>query len=212
MNNVKRETLLWVQLIALLGIWAAILYFSGTALTINWDAIKKLPDVVTVYVLLSFVFTKWLWRLSIFRGWLVPFPDLQGTWVGELRSTWKNPDTGQQIPALRMILVVRQTFSSVSCTLFTKESESYSTAAQIARDEETGALSLSYNYTNRSKATIRHRSPIHDGAARLKIVTLPERALEGEYWTSRCTTGDMLLRFQTRSLLETFSEPLRKNT
>lgn len=212
MNNIKRETLLWVKLIALLGIWAAILYFSGTALTINWDAIKKLPDVVTVYVLLSFVFTKWLWRLSIFRGWLVPFPDLQGTWVGELRSTWKNPDTGQQIPALRMILVVRQTFSSVSCTLFTKESESYSTAAQIARDEETGALSLSYNYTNRSKATIRHRSPIHDGAARLKIVTLPERALEGEYWTSRCTTGDMLLRFQTRSLLETFSEPLRKNT
>jgi hypothetical protein len=207
MNNVKRETLLWVQLITLLGIWAAILYFSGTALTINWDAIKKLPDVVTIYVLLSFVFTKWLWRLSIFRGWLVPFPDLQGTWAGELRSTWKNPETGQQIPALRMILVVRQTFSSVSCTLFTKESESYSTAAQIARDEETGALSLSYNYTNRSKATIRHRSPIHDGAARLKIVTLPERGLEGEYWTSRCTTGDMLLRFQTRSLLESYSEP-----
>ena len=52
--------------------------------------------------------------------------------------------------------------------MFTKESESYSRAAQIAVDEDTGAISLSYNYTNRSKATIRHRSPIHDGAAHLK--------------------------------------------
>jgi hypothetical protein len=206
MNNVKRETLLWVQLITLLGIWAAILYGTNTPLTINWDAIKKLPDVVTIYVVLSFVFTKWLWRLRLFRGWLVPFPDLQGTWAGELKSTWKHPETGQPIPPLRMIVVVRQTFSSVSCTLFTKESESYSTAAQITRDEETGSVSLDYTYTNRSKATLRHRSPIHDGAARLKIVTLPERALEGEYWTSRCTTGDMSLRFLSRNLLDSFYE------
>lgn len=88
----------------------------------------------------------------------------------ELQSTWKNPETGAQIPALRMIVVVRQTFSSVTCSLFTKESESYSAAAQITVDGETGSLSLDYTYTNRSKATIRHRSPIHDGAARLKIV------------------------------------------
>src|ERR1700733_1979960 len=138
MNNVKREAMLWVRLISLLGMWGAILYLTNTPLAINWEAIKKLPDVVTVYVVSSFVFAKWLWRLPIFRGWLVPFPDLQGTWVGELQSTWKNPETGHRIPALRMIVVIRQTFSSVSCTLFTKESESYSTAAQITRDEESG--------------------------------------------------------------------------
>jgi|SRR5579864_4994801 len=206
MRNVKKEVVLWVQFVTLLGIWAAMLYAEGTGLAINWKAIKILPHVVTVYVALAFVFSKWLWRLQIFRGWLVPFPDLQGTWVGELKSTWRNPETGQQIAPLRMTVVVRQTFSSVSCTLFTKESESYSTAAQITRDEETGSLSLDYTYTNRSKATLRHRSPIHDGAARLKIVTLPKRALEGEYWTSRCTTGDISLRFLSRNLLDAFFE------
>lgn len=206
MHNVKREALIWVQLASILGIWAAILYCTGTGFAINWEAIEKLPHVVTIYVVVSFVFVKWLWRLPIFRGWLVPFPDLQGTWEGELRSTWKNPETGQPIAPLRMVVVIRQTYSTVSCTLFTKESESYSTAAQITRDEETGSLSLDYTYTNRSKATLRHRSPIHDGAARLRIVTLPDPALEGEYWTSRCTTGDMILRFRSRDLLDSFCE------
>ena len=204
MHNVKKEALLWVRFITLLCIWAAMLYAEGEGFAINWKAIAIIPHVVTVYVVLAFVFSKWLWRLPVFRGWLVPFPDLQGTWLGELRSTWKNPETGQGIPPLRMTVVIRQTFSSVSCTLFTKESESYSTAAQITFDDESGSLTLDYTYTNRSKATLRHRSPIHDGAARLRIVTLPERALEGEYWTSRCTTGEMSLRFLSRKLLGVF--------
>jgi len=136
----------------------------------------------------------------------VRVPDLQGTWEGELQSTWINPETKQGIPPLTMVLVIRQSFSSVSCTMFTKESESYSRAAQIAVEEETGAISLSYNYTNRSKATIRTRSPIHDGAAHLKVVTLPSRMLEGEYWTGRCTTGQMKLRFSSRQLIESFPQ------
>ena len=90
--------------------------------------------------------------------------------------------------------------------MFTKESESYSRAAQIAVEKETGAISLSYNYTNRSKADIRERSPIHDGAAHLRVVSLPERMLEGEYWTGRCTTGTMKLHYDSTELLEAFPD------
>lgn len=179
---------------------------TGTPLSINWEAIRKLPDVVTIFVVISFAFTKWWWRSRWFKGWLVKFPDLQGTWEGELQSTWKKPNTDEAIAPLRMILVIRQTFSSISCTMFTKESESYSRAAQISVEEETGSITLSYNYTNRSKATIRHRSPIHDGAAHLKIVTVPSRMLEGEYWTGRCTTGQMKLHFASRQLMESFPD------
>jgi hypothetical protein len=116
-----------------------------------------------------------------------------------------NPVTKKGIPSLRMMLVIRQNFSSISCTMFTKESESHSRAAQLAV-EDNGSISLSYNYTNRSKVTIRDRSPIHDGAAHLKVVTVPNRVLEGEYWTGRCTTGQMKLRFASPELFETFSE------
>jgi hypothetical protein len=206
MDSIKKEAQIWVSLILMLLIWVGILSATGTPLAINWEAIKKLPEVVTVFVILRFVFTKWLWRRRWFKGWLVQIPDLQGTWEGELQSTWENPETRQRIPPLRVILVIRQTFSTISCTVFTKESVSYGRAARIAKDEETDAISLSFNYTNRSKAIIRDRSVIHDGAAHLRIVTNPLRMLEGEYWTSRCTTGDMKLRFSSHQLLESFPQ------
>jgi SMODS-associating 2TM, beta-strand rich effector domain len=207
MDIVKKEVALWVCIILMLLIWVGVLHATNTPLAINWEALKKLPDVVTISVIISLVFTKWLWRFQIFKGWLVRFPDLEGTWEGDLQSTWVNPETKKGIPSLRMMLVIRQSFSSISCTMFTKESESYSRAAQLAIDDS-GSISLSYNYTNRSKVTIRDRSPIHDGAAHLKIVTVPNRMLEGEYWTGRCTTGQMKLSFATRKLFEAFSETI----
>ena len=206
MESIKKEAQIWVSMILMLLIWVGILSVTGTPLSINWEAVKKLPEVVTVFVVLRFVFTKWLWRCRWFKGWLVQFPDLQGTWEGELQSTWEDPETKQRPPAIKMFLVIRQSFSTMSCTLFTKESVSYSKSAQIAKDEEADAISVNFNYTNRSKATIRDKSAIHDGAAHLRVVTNPSRMLEGEYWTGRCTTGQMKLRFSSRQLLESFPQ------
>lgn len=200
MINIREEVVVWVRLGSLLAIWAALLYLSKTGLAISWEALKDLPAVVTVYVILSYISTKWLWRLPILQGWLVPFPDLQGTWEGEIRSTWKDPKANQasRIP---VTVVIKQTFLSISCTMHTRESDSYSTAAQIGPDNESGGLRLSYNYTNRPKATARDRLAIHDGAAILRIGNGPERSLEGEYWTNRRTTGEISLKFRSRALL-----------
>ncbi|HXM97627.1 MAG TPA: hypothetical protein VN982_04065 [Candidatus Dormibacteraeota bacterium] len=202
MRNIKHEILLWVHIVSIVLIWTAILYLTGTGLAINWEALRKLPDVVTVYVILSFLFTKWLWRWRIFKGWLVPFPDLQGTWQGELKTGWKDPKTGAVPPPIRVVLVITQSFNSISCVMYTRESESYSTAAQM--DESTGVVRLNYNYTNRPKATLRDRSTMHDGAASLRVVTTPQAALEGPYWTSRCTSGDISLKFRSAELHEGF--------
>ena len=97
MKNIRKEILVWIQLVSFVVIWVAVLFFSGNSLKIGWEAIKKLPDVVTIYVLLVLIFTNWAWRLPIFKGWLVPFPDLQGTWKGTLQSTWIDPATSQKI-------------------------------------------------------------------------------------------------------------------
>lgn len=112
-------------------------------------------------------------------------------------------DQGQTMGPTKMILVVNRHFR-VCCLAYTKESSSYSTTAQINEDDDSGVFRLSYNYTNRSKASIRDRSQIHDGAAVLQIFENPTRGLEGEYWTNRKTTGDMKLRFKTKKLLQGF--------
>jgi hypothetical protein len=204
MKELKEESLIYLHFIGPLVIWASLLYLSGSDLNINWEALKKIPDAITIYLIFQFLFRKWLWKWSIFRGWLITTPYIQGTWEGDLTSTWVNPETGQAITSIKMTLVIKQSLNRISCVIFTKESESYSVAAQINEDDDSGIFRLSYNYTNRSRITLRDKSPVHDGAANLRIITAPERRLEGSYWTSRKTTGDINLRFKSKELAQTY--------
>ena len=117
-------------LYGLLGIsvalWFIIAHFTGTQIRTFLDAIKILPTVVTCDLLIIAFFYKWAWKWPIFQGWLVPFPNLSGTWEGHILTTWVNPETGScpgEIPAM---LTIRQTFQKVSCILRTMEMTSYS--------------------------------------------------------------------------------------
>jgi predicted pore-forming effector associated with SMODS systems len=205
MKNIRREIAVWVQFIVFLHIWASILYVSRVELKINWEAFKKIPETIAVYSVLHLIFTSYAWRFPILQGWLVPYPDLEGTWEGFLESTWVDPRTGLRIAAVPVVLVIKQSFSSINCTMHSRESSSFSNTAQISPEDESDVLRLSYNYTNRPKAGVRDRSEIHDGAAILRIVTTPQRALEGEYWTGRKTTGDLRLTFRSKDLADRFS-------
>lgn len=205
MKNIRKEIVVWVQLGGFLIVWIAILYLSGVEFRINWEALKKVPEAIAVYSLLHVAFTTWAWRLRMFQGWLVPYPDLQGTWEGTLESTWVDPTTSLRKPAIPIVLVIKQLFSSISCTMHSQESTSFSNAAQLSSDDESGVLRLGYNYTSRPRATVRDRSEIHDGAAILRIIRGTPVAMEGEYWTSRRTTGDMRLKFKSRKIADGFS-------
>lgn len=206
MKNIKDEALIWGQLISFVGIWSIILFITNTPLKIDWNAANKLPDVVTIYSILLLIFTKWGWRIPQLQGWIVPFPDLEGTWEGTLQTTWIDPKTNKIPPPIPLVLVVRQTFDSINCVMYTKESSSYSTTANFIKDDDSGIKRLSYVYTNRPDAAIRDRSAVHDGAAILEIASKPKRRLKGEYWTNRKTSGSISLTFKTRELLEGFPE------
>lgn len=206
MKNIKHEVLRLIEVALPIVVWVGVLQATHTPLGLNIEAVKKIPDVVTICVILAWVFKHWMWKWRIFQGWLVPYPNLEGTWRGTVASNWVNPETGQQIAPLTVTMVIKQSFSKVSCTVYTAESKSYSTSATITQYEDSEQLFLDFNYTNRSKAVIRDRSPIHDGASRLKIITKPYLQLEGEYWTSRCTRGDMELKYVSEELDQKFEQ------
>lgn len=206
MEKVSNTVQIYAQVFTFLGIWFAVIIITGLFSPVDlWTALKMIPTAVTVYAFVGFVFTKWIWRWKVFQGWLIKIPDLQGTWRGELQSDWINPATGKGIPPVPVMLVIRQTFSALKCTLMTAESTSYSTTADINTATNGEDLYLTYNYTNKPKALIRDRSAIHDGAAMLRIIRQPGRCLEGEYWTSRKTRGDISLQFHSHVLTEKFS-------
>lgn len=204
MEKINNTIKVQVQIYTFLILWALVILATTSYSTVDLlVAIKQIPKAISIYVIMGIIFTRWIWRWSILQGWLIKCPDLQGTWKGVLRSDWINPETGKGIDPIPVILVVRQNFSSIKCTLMTRESTSYSTTADINVMHGGEDLYLAYSYTNRSKATIRDRSPIHDGAATLKI-NKKAKALEGEYWTSRKTRGEMHLEFFSKDLLESF--------
>ena len=155
--------------------------------------------------------------MPFFQGWLVPFPNLQGTWQGNLKTTWQNPETGEIPAPIPVILVIKQSFDTISCVMYTKESSSRSNAALLIEEDDSGIKELSYNYTNTPELNARPHSPIHEGTGKLRIIRIPERSLCGEYWTNRKTTGEITLSFRSKQLLESFPEDLlpaseKKNT
>jgi hypothetical protein len=205
MEKVNQTVQLYAQMITFLVVWVAVIVAAGIFSTVDlWAVVKSVPTAISIYAVIALVFTQWVWRWKIFQGWLIKIPDLQGTWRGKLKSDWIDPATQQAIAPIPVVLVIRQTFSTISCALMTKESSSYSTTAAINLAPDNKDLYLTYNYTNRPKATIRDRSAIHDGASILKIIKRPTRMLEGEYWTSRKTRGEIILNFESKSLVERF--------
>ena len=202
MEKINNTVKIYIQIITFLIVWGVVLLIV-TPINL-WDILKQIPQAISIYAILGIIFTQWIWRWKIWQGWLIKIPDLQGTWRGELKSDWINPETKKGIDPIPVVLVIRQTFSTIKCTLMTKESTSYSTTSDINMIPTGDDLYLTYNYTNRPKAIIRDRSAIHDGASILKIIQKPNRCLEGEYWTSRKTRGDISLVFESKNLTEKF--------
>lgn len=123
------------------------------------------------------------------------FPDLTGTWTGQLISTWKDPTTGSAIPPIPVTVWIRQGIFSTSIKLRTGESTSYSTRCLLEADQEAGRFRFWYSYDNNPRAEYRHRSARHEGVAwlELDLDTDPERLI-GCYYTDRKTSGDIDLR------------------
>jgi hypothetical protein len=205
MKNIRKEVAIWIQLGSFICIWLLLLLVSGTPMQMGWEALKRFPESVVIYSCGHVLFTTWAWRWKAFEGWLVPFPDLQGTWAGIIVTTWNEAPTEPARPPIPVVLVIRQSFSSVNCVMFSKESSSSSSAAQLIGEEGTAQPELCFIYSNRPCASVRDRSEIHEGAAILKVVMKPKRVLEGQYWTDRRTTGDIQVLFKTKKPADRFS-------
>jgi hypothetical protein len=134
----------------------------------------------------------WKWLLVMGRKL---FPDLTGTWAGELISTWKNPATGEASAPISVTIWIRQGIFSTSIKLRTGESTSYSTRCLLEADHEAGRFRFCYSYDNNPRAQYRDRSARHEGVAwlELDIDTDPGR-LVGYYYTDRKTSGDIDVR------------------
>jgi hypothetical protein len=210
MKNLNMKPFLY-----LLACFSAIVLFvaalvQGFDLGNILDVLRLIPIVTTSDGIAYFVFTTWLWRWKHLQDWLIPFPDLNGTWQGHIQTNWKDAEgnTPGPIPA---ILTIKQSFGRMSCVMRTAEMESHSYLEGFCIDKDAQIRCLCYSYTSRPKTALRDRSTPHDGTMLFNIIGKPVHKLEGEYWTQRQTSGTVTLTFQTRDLFDEIPSDLSEH-
>jgi hypothetical protein len=135
-----------------------------------------------------------LWRRFPLLGRKI-FPDLTGTWEGDLRSTWIEPSIGKPVLPISTTIWIRQGLFTTSIKLRTGESTSHSTRCLLEADPEAGRFRFWYSYDNTPKAEHRDRSARHEGVAWLELDIGSDRErLVGCYYTERKTIGDIEVR------------------
>jgi hypothetical protein len=182
--------------------WISLAYLKNIDLSNVKDLMMLLPNVVTIDLIILGAFVKWGWRLKIFQGWLVPFPDLNGTWLGTLRSDWINYETGKTLSPIPIMVTIKQSFFHISSVLHTEEDKSYSYSEEFIIDQDRQKRSLAYIYSSEPNIRIRGRSQNHDGACILAIKLNHPCKLIGNYWTQRKTTGEIALEFHSKEIKE----------
>lgn len=186
-----------------IGIWLVALWMQGMSV-LSSAFVKPFGTVVGAIMLFVTLFNKYVWAWPIFRGWYVNVPDLRGTWEVELKSNWIDPDTKKPIPPIHGYAVVRQTLTSLSLRLLTKESKSKIVAYSFDKEYD-GIYRLAAVYRNEPKIELQgERSEIHYGSFTLEIHGTPASSLEGHYWTDRGTKGGMKLFGKRKKLLDTY--------
>ena len=204
--QVMRNVTLKSSLYLLIGIsavaWFALAHLNELDLSKVKDFFGLIPKVVSIDLLVIAAFVKWGWKFKLFRGWLVPFPNLKGTWVGYIYSDWKSPETCEKPPPIPVMLTVNQSFFHVSCVMRTEEMESSSYIEGFLIDTDRQIKQLAYSYTSKPRLSLSERSIPHDGSAVFKITEKPKSKLIGRYWTERLTKGEIFLEHYAKELLE----------
>lgn len=211
MRNVALRSSLYLLIGASAVIWLVLAYLKNLDLSNAKVFFELVPNVVSIDILLVALFVKWGWKFRVFRGWLVPFPNLNGTWLGYINSDWKNPQTGLRPQPIPVMLNIRQSFSVISCVMRTGEMESFSFAEGFMIDPERQVKQLAYSYTSKPSLSLNERSAPHDGTAVFRIIEKPTLKLIGRYWTERLTKGEITLEYHSRDLVEELPRSLGKH-
>ena len=189
-------TVLVVLGAALLGLTMT-LWEWLTGEPVDWWVVPRLVNVIAcTIILLMAVVVRLLWRrfwcwVPALNRWV--FPDLNGAWRGELRSTWVDPKTRQRLGPIGATVTVMLGWFDVSVRMQTEKMQSFSNRIFLEREKGTNVFRVWYSYRHEPTPASQPSNPPHDGMAFLEYDTDVPGRLSGQYYTNRKTTGEFTL-------------------
>lgn len=184
MNQLHIKIFIGVTLVLGVLTWLTLYSFQDFNL-LSFASLRSLFSSFSFTGLFWMVYFKWAWRWQYFRK-IMYKPDLNGTWLGHFESSWKNP-TGEENPPKKFVLVIRQSWFTVSVRAFTDLQKTNSYIESFILDEEKGSKILGYFYSEKES---RSEYNSRKGAAELELSEEENgRVLEGHFWTISGTQG-----------------------
>jgi hypothetical protein len=188
MNNNARKFMninIWLTTILLLirclVSWTDVknMWETGHIFSLGYNFLGFIGEAIGIAAIVMAVFNKWAWKWK-WLHWMHDVPVLARNYKGTFISDYDG------VKRFGM-LVINQTFLTVTVQLKTDESNSRSLTASFS--EVQSVKHLIYNYQNDPRAEIQDRSPIHYGTAMLNVSN--PMILEGNYFTGRKSRGSM---------------------
>ena len=208
LKNLNLKPFVYAFVVITFILWFVLALVSGINEIELLKLIKLLPQVVFLDLIIIGLFIKWGWKSKYLKGWLVPYPNLNGTWRGVIQTNWKNPETNEIPGPIPAILSIKQTFSHISCVMRTTEMTSYSFAEEFKLDKDRQIKQLVYTYSSKPLLSVADRSAPHDGTITFDLIGDPVEKLKGQYWTARKSTGEITLTFREEKLLDEMPDDL----
>lgn len=170
----------WASVITVL---LFLLFNFGVTRVFNFIGIlDSLSYAVSCTSIIILIFEKWGWKF-FFKIHKVPL--IFGSYTGEINYTHQQNEDRNKIVDVK----IEQSYLSTKVYLSTDEISSSSLTSDIVN--ENGEMVLYYTYITNPKNKYSKDNPINRGTARLVI---NGNTIEGVYWTSRNTTGDIIIK------------------
>jgi hypothetical protein len=151
-----------------------------------YDYFNCAGEAVTITLLLFGLYNSLFWRWNP----LLKMPRLYGSYIGIINSSYKGNQKNKKIR-----VEIKQTALSINVKITTDEITSNTIVSNLI--EENGEYILYYTYITNPQNKYKKENPIQYGTCRLFCKTKTE--LQGQYWTTSNTTGDIELRKVTKN-------------
>ena len=185
------------------SLWCLVLVVQGKQI-LSFDYLSPFSIVISLLVVIYYIFSKWAWAWRIFHGWYVRRPDLRGTWRVKLLSNWPDTESDREKTIIIGFATIRQTLTSLSIRLMTEQSKSGLVAHSIELKDD-GIYQATAIYRNEPRIEFQgEQSEIHHGALLLEIIGSPPAEMDGHYWTDRFTRGTILFNERRSELCDTY--------
>ena len=142
-----------------------------------YSLFSAISEVVFVTVIIIELYNSFLWRFDF----LEKTPRILGTYKGILLYDYGSKSKKE------LTIIIKQTFLSVKVIIKTNEITSYTISSNL--EKENDEYVLYYTYITNPKSEFSKDNPIQRGTCRLVMVDSDR--LNGTYWTSRQTIGDI---------------------